>query len=92
MTDRLLGICLEHWRAVDGYAVAHGAADLRELSLDRLCSYIWWWATRNAEKEADIKKFEASLWRPPAGERALGPWSAEAEMGAFSALKKAVGK
>lgn len=92
MTVRLASIAAQHWRAVDGYAAAHGADDLRLLPLDRFCSYMWWWATRNAEKESDIRSFEAKLWRPPPGQRAVGPWSPEEETRAFAALKQGLGR
>lgn len=89
---RLAGIAQDNWRSVDGFAASQNMPDLREMPLDRFCSFIYWWATRNAEKEADIRKFEAQLWRPPVGvvPDAGSPWSAEAETSAFAALKKGI--
>jgi hypothetical protein len=60
--------------------------------MDRFCNLVWYWLTRNAESEKDVRTIEAKLWRPPPGSTApaLGPWSAEAEMKAFSAFKAAV--
>lgn len=92
---RLASLALKHWHALEGYAVAHGQPlALPNLSVARFCSYVWWWATRNAEKEQDIRNFEAQLWRPPAGEvvPAQSPWSSESETSAFAALKQALGK
>jgi hypothetical protein len=87
---RLASIAVEHWRYIDGFAVSQGVQDLRTLPLDRFCSFVTWWATRNAEKESDIRQFEARLWRPVAGAEAAGPWSREAETSAFQALRKGV--
>lgn len=54
---------------------------------------MWWVLTRNAESQTDIDKVKAQLWRPPPGqEPTTGPWSPQAEMGAFNALKKGLGK
>lgn len=89
---RLADLALKYWRYVDGYAAAHGQTSrLADLDLDRFCSLVWWWATRNAEKDSDIRKFESRIWRPPEGEVAAGPWSPEAEQSAFAALKQGLG-
>jgi hypothetical protein len=67
--------------------------DLRKLSLDRFCNFVWWVMTRNLETEADLAKLKAQVWKPPAGfEPTEGPWSAESEMAAFRNLKAALGQ
>ncbi|QDP45523.1 hypothetical protein SEA_FUZZBUSTER_39 [Microbacterium phage FuzzBuster] len=72
--------------------MAHGMEDLRTLSLDRFCNYVYWMATRNASA-TDIEKFRARLWRPPKGEVPddRSPWSQANETGAFQALKAGLG-
>ena len=87
MILRLVTLAIEHWRELDGFAVSQNMPDLRELPLGRFISFIYWWATRNAETDTERSKFDARLWRPPPGEEAKGPWSPEAEAAAFSALK-----
>ena len=91
MTLRLAGIALDHWRAIDGFAVSQNMPALGTLALDRFTSFIWWYATRNAESEQAIAKFEAALWRPPPNLAAPipkeSPWSPEAENAALSNLK-----
>ena len=89
---RLARIALDHWWAIDGFAASQNMPDLGRMPLGRFCSFVYWWATRNAEKESDITRFDAQLWRPPPGKAGMGPWSAEAETSAFAALKKGLGK
>lgn len=60
------------------------------MDLDRFCSVVHWFATRNAEKESDIRNFEARLWRPPSPAAPIhpaSPWSPENETAAFAAVK-----
>lgn len=66
--------------------------ELWDLPVRRFCNFVRWFFTRNAEKESDIQKFEAQLWRPPPGEQPQGPWSAEAEMAGLRGLKQSLGK
>lgn len=92
MTLRLLGLAVEHWARFDGWATARGL-DAAWLDLGRFCHLVGFWATEGAESEADLRKFEAQLWRPPAGVVAdRGPWSPQEENRAFGALKAALGK
>lgn len=92
MTQRLIALAVEHWTDLDGYAVAHSIPRLQELDIDRLCNFVWWWVTHNADqKERD--KFKRRLFMPPKGEEVTtGPWSAEAETSAFSALRQSLGQ
>lgn len=67
--------------------------DLRALTIDRFCDYVWWYVTRDAAS-SDIEKFKARLWRPPVGTIVIdsrSPWSAENETSAIRALKKQLG-
>lgn len=92
MTYRLLQISEDNWADIDGYGVGHGF-DPYDLPLARLCNFVWWWVTRNAQPK-DVDKFKARLWRPPKGQEVKhekSPWSADAEMQAFASLKKALG-
>lgn len=92
MTQRLIALAVEHWRDLDGYAVAHSMPKLQELELDRLCSFVWWWVTRNAEQK-ERERFERRLYMPPKGVAPVkGPWSAEAETSAFATLKQSLSK
>ena len=90
MTVRLVHTAVANWETLDGYAVAHGMADLRTLTLERFCNYVWFMLTRNAEQK-DIDKLRARLWVPPPKSTAPipknSPWSAEAETRAFQAVK-----
>lgn len=56
----------------------------------RFCHLVWFWMTEGAQVE-DVRKLEIQLWTPPIGEEGQGPWSAEAEMAAFDAVKALVG-
>lgn len=90
---RLVRIATDHWKDIDGWAVGRNLPPVQDLSVDRFCNFVWWWATRNVTEQAEKDKFEARLWRPPVGvvpDR--GPWSAEAESGAFSAFKAQIGR
>lgn len=92
MTARLIGLYVEHEWKIDGFAASQGMPELGELSLRRFCNFMRWFFTRNAEKEADVAKFERQLWLPPPGEEPQGPWAPTAEMGGLLGLKKALGK
>ena len=92
MTLRLLLLALDHWTVLDGWAAARGL-DIEDLPLGRGANLIYWWATRGAGSEAEVAKFRAALWRPPAGvvpDR--GPWSPAGENAAFAGLKAVLGK
>lgn len=86
----MLATALEHWYIFDGYAVAHGGADLRTLDVDRLCSYIRWMCTKELQ-ENDRIQFEARLFQPPPGEKPAGPWAPEAETASLANLQQAFG-
>lgn len=62
---------------------------MMELSIDRMLNLIYFWATRNAQDEQALAKFDRKLWMPPKGEEAPAesPWSAANETSAFKALK-----
>ena len=67
--------------------------DVRDLSLDRFCNLVWYFATYRGD-EKDVEKFRIRLWRPDPGDEkpvTAGPWSAEAETAAFSAARAALG-
>lgn len=57
-----------------------------------MLNLIYYWATRNAQDEATLAKFDRKLWMPPKGEEAPAesPWSAANETSAFKALKAAL--
>lgn len=62
---------------------------MNELTVDQMCSLVWWFATRNMETEAEKAEFKAQMWRPESMDAEIpaeSPWSAENEMKAFSAL------
>lgn len=64
-----------------------------DLTVPALCSYVWWYFTKDVE-EAERTKFEARIWIPPKTADpipAKSPWSAENEMSAFAALKAETG-
>lgn len=86
MTFRLLALALESWMEFDGWAAAR-KVDPVELRPGRLLNLIWHWATEGGDPK-EIQKFRLRVWQPPKNvEVTSGPWSAEAEMGAFSSLK-----
>src|SRR3546814_1661132 len=60
-----------------------------ELPIDRLLNLVYFWATRNAQDEQTLAKFDRKLWMPPKGEEppAESPWSAANETSAFQAFK-----
>ena len=93
MSLRLLSIVVAQWEELDGYAVAHGMPDLRELPLGRLCNYVYWRITQNAD-EKGLQRLRAQLWMPPKGVApdARSPWSAQNETAGFEALQAQVGK
>lgn len=92
MRDRLIGLVIEHEWAIDGYAAGHGVGSLWDMPTRRFCNFVRWFFTRNAEKEADVQKFERQLWMPPEGEEPKGPWAPEAENAGLMSLKQALGK
>jgi hypothetical protein len=96
VTVRLLGIVNDHYPMIDGELALTSGMDPLDLPLDRLCNLAFHFATRNASNEIELKKFEARLWRPPAGEEIdeeqAGPWSPESETAAFKALVSGLGQ
>ena len=90
MTVRLVRTAVANWDTLDGYAVAHGMGDLRDLSLERFCNFVWYMLTHNSEKK-DVDQMRSRLWVPPPKSQAPipknSPWSAESETAAFRAVK-----
>ena len=92
MTLRLLVLAGDNWPRFDGWATARGL-DAGGMPLPRFCHLVGFWATEGAQSEADVRKFEAALWRPPVGVvPTRGPWSPQEENRAFAGLKAALGK
>ena len=93
MTARLVGMLGSNWPVFDGWAASSGMDPL-ELPIDRLLNLAYWWATRNAEDENEVRKFDSRLWQPPRGE-APAPgsvWDPENENAALAALGMALGQ
>lgn len=91
MTVRLARVAVENWEKLDGYAVGHNMPDLRELPLERFANFVYWFVTREAAAE-EVEKFRARLWVPPKGVTPTsGPWSREAELSAFAAVRNRIG-
>lgn len=76
----------------DGFAAAQTMPELADMTLDRLCNFVYWYLVRDGDPDA-VDKFRARLWRPPFGVVAdpRSPWSAENEMSGFAAAKAALG-
>ncbi len=92
MTLRLAGMAKESWWEFDGYAVSRNMPPLGELPMDRFCSFVRWYALREAEQK-DRDKFETRLWRPPPNTKVIpkeSPWAPENENAAFAGLKAAL--
>lgn len=89
MTRRLLGAALTYWNDLDGHATSQGLPELGKMPLGRLCNYIWWWVTRNADEE-QYEKARRKLWIPPKGEAGQGPWAADEETRLLRAAKAAL--
>lgn len=84
---RYIALARDNWNEIDGWAVSQ-QIEILDLTTDRFCNLLWWYATRNAEDPSDVKRFEARLWQPPKGVvPTSGPWEAQAETDALSALK-----
>lgn len=88
MTFRLLHLASENWPTLEGWATSRNT-DLMDLPIDRMLNLIYFWATRNAQDEQTLAKFDRKLWMPPKGEEAPpeSPWSAANETDAFKAFK-----
>lgn len=91
MTFRLLHLASENWPTLEGWATSRNT-DLMELPIHRMLNLIYFWATRNAQDEQTLAKFDRKLWLPPKGAEPPkeSPWSAENETSAFKALKAAL--
>lgn len=91
MTFRLLHLASENWPTLEGWATSRNT-DITALPIDRMLNLIYFWATRNAQDEQTLAKFDRKLWMPPKGEEAPveSPWSAANETSAFKALKAAL--
>lgn len=92
MTARLVRLVDDNFATFDGWAASSGI-DPVDLPFDRLLNLAYWWATRNAEDENAIRKFDARLWQPPRGEvpAAGSVWDPEQENAALGALALALG-
>lgn len=64
------------------------------MTVDELCSFIWWKMTDQREQK-DIDQLRIKLWQPPIDNAkpipVKSPWSAESEMKAFAALQAQLG-
>lgn len=91
MTFRLLHLASENWPTLEGWATSRNT-DIAALPIDRLLNLIYYWATRNAQDENALAKFDRKLWMPPKGEEPPpeSPWSAANETSAFQAFKAQV--
>lgn len=91
VTFRLLHLASENWPTLEGWATSRNT-DLMELPIHRMLNLIYFWATRNAQDEQTLAKFDRKLWMPPKGEEvpAESPWSAENETNAFKAFKQQI--
>lgn len=89
---RLVSTLVRDWQMLDGYAVSHGLPDLRETGLDRVCNFVYWWLTRNAD-QSGLDKFKAKLWMPPKGVEpdARSPWAPENENAALKSVAASLG-
>lgn len=92
MSLRLLAILRDQWETFDGFAVAHNMPRLADLDMSRLCNFVYWHLTHDADHQ-QTEKFRASLWRPPRGvvADARSPWSSQNELSSFAAAKAALG-
>lgn len=64
-----------------------------DMDLGRLCNFVYWYLTRDADKEG-LDKFNSKLWMPPVGVEVTdnrSPWAPENEMAALANLKAALG-
>lgn len=83
VTLRLLDLAKRHWDQFDGWC---REIDPMDLPVHRMLSFVYHWATQNADEDG-LKKWERRLWMPPKGVEATeGPWAREAEMSAFRGL------
>lgn len=91
MTFRLLHLASENWPTLEGWATSRNT-DIAALPIDRLLNLIYYWATRNAQDENALAKFDRKLWMPPKGEEPPpeSPWSSANETSAFQAFKAQV--
>lgn len=89
---RLVHVGAERWSELNGYRVGNGATtSLMDTEVSDFTDYVWWYITRDAD-QAEVDKFKARLWRPPAGEAPdpRSPWAPEQEMDTFKALQAAL--
>lgn len=92
MTARLSKAAVTGWETLDGFAVAHGLDDPRELPLQRFTALVWYLMTRNLDEQG-VTRLRARLWVPPKGSviPSNSPWSAENEMKNLRALEMRLG-
>lgn len=88
MTARLIDHAASTWSELTGWSLSRGITEpLTDLPLSRFEALVWWFVIKDAEPD-DVERIRARLWQPPKGVAPkTGPWSAEAEMAAFSAVK-----
>lgn len=89
MTQRLLALIGQDWARFDGSRID----DPLEMPIDRFLSTIYsYWIRENQLERTAIMNLDRILWMPPAGVIPIaGPWTAEAEAAAFSAVKAQLG-
>lgn len=87
MTLRLIATAQANWVMLDGWAMSRNI-ELESLDLNRFLNLVYYWLTRKAEDEKELKKFDAKLYMPPKGVRAEpgSPWSPESETAAFDSF------
>lgn len=92
MTVRLVASVKARWASFDGWGLSRGI-DVQELNLDRFLNLVYYWLTKDAESEKDIRAFDAKLFQPPKGTAAPAgsPWSPEGETAAFDSFLADVG-
>lgn len=88
VTLRLVYLASDNWSTLDGWAASRNT-DLMSLPIDRMLNLVYFWATKNAENEQDLAKFDRKLWMPPKGvvPPPESPWSSANETSAFKAFK-----
>jgi hypothetical protein len=91
VTFRLLHLASENWPTLEGWATSRNT-DLIDLPIHRMLNLVYYWATRNAQDEQALAKFDRKLWMPPKGEvpPPESPWSAQNETDAFKAFKQQI--
>jgi hypothetical protein len=84
--QRLIAIAQDHWTAIDGEAAAQGQ-DRFDLSIDRFCNFIEWWALQRVR---DADEFLRKLNAPAPGKKPTREQLAE-EADQFASFAAAFG-